>query len=122
MTAFVFNVAFDCADPRQLAEFWANVTGYSVVEAHEEFVRLRSPDKRSVRHLLFFKVPEPKVTKNRVHVDLATREPEMEIRRLLDLGASLVDEPGPQGVEWRSGNGTRWVVMRDPEGNEFCIG
>jgi hypothetical protein len=122
MTAFVLNVAFDCADPVRLAQFWANVTGYSVTESGEGFVRLAAPDRRSVRHLLFFKVPEPKITKNRMHIDVAAREPHTEMKRLLALGATLVDEPGPQGPRWRSGNGTRWVVMRDPEGNEFCLG
>lgn len=123
MTAFVFNVTFDCADPRPLARFWAAVTGYEALEERDDFVRLGAPDKRGVRHLLFFRVPEPKVAKNRVHVDLASRDPDAEIARLLELGASLVDPPDEDGrPRWREGNGTRWVAMRDPEGNEFCIG
>jgi hypothetical protein len=122
VAAFVLSVTFDCRDPRRLAEFWSSVTGYSLEEAREDFARLRAPDHRSVRDILFFKVPEPKVGKNRVHIDLASREPGHEIQRLLDLGATLMDDPGPDGPHWRSGNGTEWVVMRDPEGNEFCIG
>ena len=73
MTAFVFNVTFDCADPRTLSEFWSEVTGYEPTEIRDDFVRLNAPDHRGVRHLLFFKVPEPKTVKNRMHVDLATR-------------------------------------------------
>ena len=73
-----------------------------------------APDHRGVRHLLFFKVPEPKTVKNRMHVDLATRDVEAEIARLVALGATEIDR--------RAGNRTRWVVMNDPEGNEFCIG
>jgi Glyoxalase-like domain len=64
--------------------------------------------------LLFFKVPEPKTAKNRMHVDLATKDPTGEVRRLVGLGATEVEQ--------REGNGTSWTVMLDPEGNEFCIG
>jgi predicted enzyme related to lactoylglutathione lyase len=64
-------------------------------------------------------VAEAKATKNRMHVDLACRDAEAEITRLVALGASLVDGTPRQ---WRTGNGTRWVVMQDPEGNEFCLG
>jgi catechol 2,3-dioxygenase-like lactoylglutathione lyase family enzyme len=120
MSSFIFNVTFDCAEPRSLGRFWSDVTGYELVEERDDFVRLQAPDKRGVRHMLFFQVPEPKVSKNRVHIDLATREPDVEIERLRELGAMLVDE-GPT-VQWRTGNGTRWVVMADPEGNEFCLG
>jgi catechol 2,3-dioxygenase-like lactoylglutathione lyase family enzyme len=114
VTSFVFNVTFDCADPRRVAAFWAGATGYEVAEERPDFVRLRATDPRGVRHLLFFQVPEPKAGKNRVHVDLATRDPDTEIDRLVRLGATR--------GEHRSGNGTSWTVMRDPEGNEFCIG
>ena len=84
-----------------------------------DFARLNAPDHRGVRHLLFFRVEEPKTTKNRMHVDLASRDADAEITRLVALGGSLVDGTPPQ---WRTGNGTRWVVMQDPEGNEFCLG
>jgi hypothetical protein len=57
-----------------------------------------------------------------VHVDLAARRPQGEIERLLRLGASLVDEPVDGMPAWREGNGIKWVVLRDPEGNEFCLG
>jgi catechol 2,3-dioxygenase-like lactoylglutathione lyase family enzyme len=112
--AFIFNVAFDCADPPRLARFWADVTGYAVEHERPDFVRLRAPDSRSVRHLLFFRVPEPKTVKNRMHLDLADRDPEGEVRRLVGLGATELEK--------RSGNGARWTVMLDPEGNEFCLG
>jgi catechol 2,3-dioxygenase-like lactoylglutathione lyase family enzyme len=120
VSSFIFNVTFDCADPRSLARFWSEVTGYGLVEERDDFARLQAPDQRGVRHILFFRVPEPKTAKNRMHVDLATREPDAEIARLRALGASLVDRADTP--QWRVGNGTRWVVMRDPEGNEFCLG
>ena len=119
VSSFIFNVTFDCADPRSLAGFWSAVTGYELAEVRDDFARLDAPDHRGVRHLLFFRVPEPKTTKNRVHIDLASRDAEAEITRLVDLGASLIDGEPPQ---WRTANGTRWVVMQDPEGNEFCLG
>jgi hypothetical protein len=120
VAAFVFNVTFDCADPRSLAQFWSELTGYTPGELRDDFARLDAPDKRGLRHILFFRVPEPKTGKNRMHVDVAARDPEAEITRLVGLGATLADGgPSPQ---WRTGNGTRWVVLRDPEGNEFCLG
>lgn len=114
MTAFVFNITFDAADPRRLASFWSAATGYTPLEERDDFVALQAPDKRGVRRLLFFAVPEPKVAKNRVHLDLAARDPDAEIDRLVKLGATRVEQ--------REGNGTSWTVMADPEGNEFCIG
>jgi hypothetical protein len=114
VTSFVFNVTIDCVDPSRVAAFWAAATGYETADESPDFVRLRAVDPRGVRHLLFFAVPEPKAGKNRVHVDLATRDPEAEIARLVELGAVR--------GERRSGNGSSWTVMHDPEGNEFCIG
>jgi catechol 2,3-dioxygenase-like lactoylglutathione lyase family enzyme len=114
MSAFIFNVTFDCADPARMAAFWSEVTGYQPVTERHDFVALKAPDQRGVRQLLFFLVPEPKVAKSRVHVDLASKDPLLEIDRLIGLGATK--------VEYREGNGTSWTVMLDPEGNEFCLG
>ena len=74
---------------------------------------LQAPDKGGVQHILFFQVPEPKTTKNRVHIDLAAKDPTDEVERLVGLGATKID--------FREGNGTSWTVMLDPERNEFCI-
>jgi hypothetical protein len=112
--AFVLNVTFDCAEPRALAGFWSAATGYRPVVERDDFVRLRAPDERGVRHLLFVRVPEPKAVKNRMHLDLAHRAPEEEIARLVGLGATR--------GESHSGNDTSWTVLLDPEGNEFCLG
>jgi catechol 2,3-dioxygenase-like lactoylglutathione lyase family enzyme len=120
--SFILNVTFDAVDPRALARFWREVTGYEIVEERDDFVRLRAPDARGVRHLLFFRVDEPTPGKNRMHVDLASRQPAFEIPRLVGFGATLVDGGSPDRLSWRDGNGTRWVVLRDPEGNEFCLG
>lgn len=122
MTAFIYNVTFDATQPRLLGHFWSDVTGYPIADERDEFVRLRAPDRRGVRHILFFQVDDPTPGKNRVHVDLAAREPNAEIARIIGLGASHVDPPQDGKPRWREGNGTKWVVLRDPEGNEFCIG
>ena len=114
MTAFIKYVTFDCADPRVLAAFWSEVTGYQAVAEENDFVALAAPDHRGVRGMLFWRVPEPRTAKSRMHVDLASKNPQEEIQRLVALGATK--------VEYREGNGASWTVMRDPEGNEFCIG
>jgi catechol 2,3-dioxygenase-like lactoylglutathione lyase family enzyme len=114
MTAFILHVTFDCRDPERMATFWAGATGYERMDvSNDEVVALHAPDSRGVRRLLFFRVPEPKTAKNRVHLDLAAKDPGAEIDRLVELGATR--------VEYREGNGTGWTVMLDPEGNEFCI-
>jgi predicted enzyme related to lactoylglutathione lyase len=122
MSAFIYNVTFDAKEPRTLGRFWSAVTSYSVADEGDDFVRLRAPDERGVRHLLFFRVDDPTPGKNRMHVDLAARDADTEIDRLLTLGAQLVDPPLDGNPRWREGNGTRWVVLQDPEGNEFCLG
>jgi hypothetical protein len=122
MSAFIYNVTFDAKEPRALGRFWSAVTSYTVADERDDFVRLQAPDERGVRHILFFRVDDPTPGKNRVHVDLATRDAGPEIDRLLGLGAELVDPPLEGKAHWREGNGTRWVVLRDPEGNEFCLG
>jgi catechol 2,3-dioxygenase-like lactoylglutathione lyase family enzyme len=122
MSAFIYNVTFDARDPRRLAQFWSEVTGYPIVDERDNFVRLRAPDTRGIRHILFFRVDDPTPGKNRVHVDLAARQPHDEIDRLIELGASLVDPALEDKPRWREGNGTKWVVLRDPENNVFCIG
>jgi len=120
--AFIYNVTFDALDPARLSAFWADVTGYEVAESRDDFVRLRAPDSRGVRHILFFKVDDPTNGKNRMHVDLASSDSGAEVERLVELGASLADGRSNGMPVWRKGNGTGWVVMADPEGNEFCVG
>ena len=122
MSAFIHNVTFDAEDPRLLGRFWSRATGYTVVDERDEFVRLRAPDDQGVRQILFLRVEHPTPGKNRVHVDLAVRLPQEEIERLLRLGASLVDQRVDGEPHWREANGIKWVVLRDPEGNEFCLG
>lgn len=120
--ALIFNVTFDARDPRSLARFWSEVTGYTVADERDDFVRLKAPGATAAPDLLFIKVNEPTPGKNRVHVDLAAQGVASEIVRLVDLGASLLDKGSSEAPAWREGNGIKWVVLQDPEGNEFCIG
>jgi hypothetical protein len=107
----IANVVIDCPDPARLAPFWEAATGYQRVYADEYFIVL-TPGAPGPPNLLLQRVPEPKVGKNRVHVDLATPDMDGEVRRMESLGAT-------RGETFEMG--VRWTVMSDPEGNEFCI-
>jgi hypothetical protein len=136
------QIAIDCADPHRLAAFWAEVLGYEVEDHHEVVEAMlaaghaeaerdaverdgrlawrtaaacRDPDGALPR-LLFQQVPEPKATKNRVHLDIGVAAEdgrEAEIERLVALGAHRLWD-GRQGPH-------TWVTLADPEGNEFCV-
>ncbi len=114
MTLSLGHITFDCADPPRLAAFWATALGTSMDAGASEF--FASLDDKVADRLswFFIKVPEGKSAKNRMHVDLTADDREDEVRRLMDLGATRVSDHD----EW----GAIWTVMRDPEGNEFCIG
>ncbi|MFD2472431.1 VOC family protein [Amycolatopsis silviterrae] len=116
MTAYVDNITVDCADPWQLAQFWTQVTGRPVGEDDKQGDEEIGITLDSGVTLLFIAVPEPKTSKNRLHVclkpDDATRDEEVE--RLLKAGATLHSDH-------RREDGGGWVVLQDPEGNEFCV-
>jgi Glyoxalase-like domain len=122
MTSKLTEVAIDCADPVGLARFWCAVLGYAVQDEEEGVVTIGSPlvpeGKRRPGPvpptLTFAKVPEGKTVKNRLHLDVnpTDQEQDEEVRRLLALGARHA----------AVGQGdTSWVVLSDPEGNEFCV-
>jgi catechol 2,3-dioxygenase-like lactoylglutathione lyase family enzyme len=121
MTAYVSHTTFDCRNAYELSEWWKQVLGYVDVDGdpnlpgHEECMIL---DPDSGHRLLFIEVPEAKEVKNRIHLDLCAREGtrDDELARLLSLGAAEVDD-----LRGKDGPGTGWVVLADPEGNEFCI-
>ncbi|KQO36555.1 MULTISPECIES: VOC family protein [unclassified Aeromicrobium] len=121
MTSFVSHTSVDCADAYALSEFWKQVLGYVDVEGdpnepgHEECMIL---DPGSGHHLLFIEVPEAKAVKNRIHLDLRPRSGTQadEVARLVSIGATQVAD-----LRGKYGPGTGWVVLADPEGNEFCI-
>lgn len=139
-----FQVTFDCSDPAAQAAFWAEALHYIVqppppgfdswddalnawevpAEQRNDRSALVDPAGRGPR-VYFQRVPEPKTSKNRVHLDLraAAGAPpearaetlEAECERLLALGASRVDRFEANGMD------DVFIVMRDPEGNEFCL-
>jgi hypothetical protein len=119
VAARITEIIIDCAHPRGLARFWADVLGYQVVPDEDEDVieiRPAGTDAKTsvVPSLLFIKVPEPRAGKNRLHLDINTTDAdqETELQRLLSLGATRVDI-GQGDVHWH--------VLADPEGNEFCL-
>lgn len=109
----VYTVTIDCTDPRRLAEFWSKVLSYEVAYDGEDGDEVAiEPAGSDCPAVLFIRVPEPKAVKNRIHLDLNPDDQEKEVRRLEQLGASRVD----------IGQGdVTWVVLADPEGNEFCV-
>jgi len=105
------QVVIDCADPRTLADFWVSLTGYETRSAYDDWVAIAPSDGGVV--IGFQKVPEPKAGKNRVHLDFAAVDEEATARAIEALGATRLwvsqdpDDP--------------FVVLADPEGNEFCV-
>ena len=139
-----FQVTIDCADPAALSAFWAEVLEYKLQDppagfpTWEAFLEAQNvprdlwnsasalvdPAGKGTR-IFFQQVPEGKAAKNRLHLDVSVTEgPESPLEerrarvkaaseRIVKLGASL--------VEFREVRGEHWAVMRDPEGNEFCL-
>ena len=139
-----FQLVFDCADPERMAGFWSRALGYQlqqppagfdswdaflasigVAEAQRHDASAIVDPGGVLPRIFFQKVPEPKVAKNRLHLDVhasaGTHDPEARrslvdaaVLRLIALGAT--DARGPMAK-----NGEYWVRMNDPEGNEFCV-
>ena len=119
MTVKIHNITVDAQDAYAQSLWWTQVTGWP-----------ENPDDRNEPHhthcwigpqpgmtgLLFINVPEGKSGKNRIHLDVQPEDTtrDAEVARLIGLGASIVDDH-------RKPDGTGWVVMADPEGNEFCV-
>ncbi|MEZ0067507.1 putative enzyme related to lactoylglutathione lyase [Streptacidiphilus sp. MAP12-20] len=118
MSSLMHSITFDASDAYTLAGFWSEVTGWPL--ADDDFpgdpeASLAPPDSGWPR-LLFITVPEGKTVKNRVHLDLAPtdRTRDEEVTRLLALGATLHEDH-------RRPDGTGWVTLLDPDGNELCV-
>jgi predicted enzyme related to lactoylglutathione lyase len=108
------NVVIDCADHDVVIPFWTSALGWTAYPINDQFVGLRAPAGEAVGFdILFQKVPEPKVGKNRVHIDFDAADMEAEVARLVGLGGRKVAEHAL---------GTfRWTIVADPEGNELCV-
>jgi hypothetical protein len=138
--AYDFQVVIDAADPHTLADWWAETLGWTFEPFDEPFIRrmiaegfateadttvykgglvwregaaIHSPD--TARRIYFQGVPESKVVKNRVHLDIRVPSPE----KAEDVVASLIARGATKIGDGQQGPHT-WVVLADPEGNEFC--
>jgi predicted enzyme related to lactoylglutathione lyase len=112
MASRFYTLCVDAHDPASLARFWASVLEYRVVfEEPDEVVIAK--DDTTYPALVFLPVPEDKTIKNRLHIDLNPDDHDAEVDRITSLGATRVDIG--QGDE------VSWVVLADPEGNEFCV-
>ena len=109
-------IVIDSTEPAPLARWWAELLGWRITHEEADEVALEppagSPEDGVSPDLLFVRVPDPKTAKDRLHIDLRPDDQAAEVARAEALGASRVDvgqgEPS-------------WVVLADPEGNEFCI-
>ena len=109
-------LTIDCKNPDALADVWAAVLGYEIsYKSPQEQAEDREVviSKAGGHDLLFLQAPDEKVVKNRYHLDLRPDDRDAEVERVIGLGARRVDIG--QGPE------VTWVVLADPEGNEFCI-
>jgi catechol 2,3-dioxygenase-like lactoylglutathione lyase family enzyme len=114
MTISMGGVTIDCANPRKLAEFWTEALGATVGGDYGgEFIFLTLGDEDRP-YLGLQRVAEERAGKNRVHIDFRTDDRAGEVERLVKLGASTVEEHSVPGLTW--------TVLKDPEGNEFCVG
>jgi predicted enzyme related to lactoylglutathione lyase len=108
------NVVIDVADHDVVVPFWAAALGWTAHPVNDQFVALRAPADEAVGFdILFQKVPEPKIGKNRAHIDFDAADMEAEVDRLVGLGGSKVAQ--------HSLGSFRWTIVADPEGNEFCV-
>ena len=111
------SITLDCLDPEALAGFWVDALGYSSARRSRraEFWLLFPADDREPL-IVLQQVSEEKHGKNRMHLDVFADDLEAEIARLQSLGARRLTEGSVVEVD-----GFSWVVMADPEGNEFCL-
>ncbi|MBI4306899.1 MAG: VOC family protein [Chloroflexi bacterium] len=127
------DITIDCAHPQNQARFWSQALGWKIqhVLTGRTEVTVFGKSERVVEEsasligggdgcprIVFVRVPEPKTVKNRLHLDLFADDLDAEVQRLVKLGGEIVDR------RFRSPRGApriTWVVMKDPEGNEFCV-
>jgi hypothetical protein len=105
------NLVVDAADPARLARWWAEVLDYHVSLERPDEVDIDSPDGGPT--IVFVPVSDDKKVKNRLHIDLRPEDRDAEVERLVNMGARHVDVG--------QGDDATWMVLADPEGNEFCV-
>jgi predicted enzyme related to lactoylglutathione lyase len=108
-----YSIVVDSRDHHTLARWWAQVLDWRVVSEEEEDETTIARDEDAEPELVFVPVPEEKTVKNRLHIDLAPDDQAAEVERLISFGARRADVGQPADASF--------VVLRDPEGNEFCV-
>jgi hypothetical protein len=108
------ELVVDCSDPHMLAEFWSRALSYEISDEDDELSAIEDPEGDGPS-ICFQRVPEPRSGKNRVHFDLTVPEDELDeaVLGLTMMGATKLNigqDPD-----------SSWVVLADPEGNEFCV-
>jgi catechol-2,3-dioxygenase len=104
------SIVVDCQDSARLARWWGEVLGYKIIAEQDDYVAIGDGDNHP--SLVFLPTTEHKTGKNRLHIDLTPDDQAAEVERLIDMGARHID----------IGQGEQpWVVLADPEGNEFCV-
>jgi predicted enzyme related to lactoylglutathione lyase len=106
-------VTIDCLDTRKLAQFWVAALGAEIIHEVDDGAMLVLSSEGNV-DIGLQQVAEPRAGKNRLHIDLGAPDRPAEVARLVELGATLVEEFTFPGMAWS--------VLTDPEGNEFCVG
>ncbi|MEU4349821.1 VOC family protein [Streptomyces sp. NPDC023838] len=112
MAISLYHLVVDAHDLPALARFWCQVLDWKVLFEDEEEIVIGA-DVTAYPGMCFVPVPESKTVKNRLHIDLNPDDQAAEVERIIGLGARRVDVG--QGEE------ATWVVLADPEGNEFCV-
>ena len=116
MAVRLYTVVIDARDPRALGEFWAGALGWQILAEDDDGEVIVGANEQAYPGLCILRVPESKTIKNRLHLDLFPDDLEdkaAEIERLIALGATRVNIGQAADVSW--------VVLADPEGNEFCV-
>jgi predicted enzyme related to lactoylglutathione lyase len=112
-------ITIDAHDLKKVATFWAAALDWKITYEDENEISLElldgSPEVGRIPDILFIKVPDDKIVKNRIHLDLRPDNQEGEVARLESLGAKKIE------IGQSADKDTSWVVMADPEGNEFCV-
>jgi predicted enzyme related to lactoylglutathione lyase len=118
-TLSAVGVVMDCADPVTLADFWEAAIGFTVRTGDgNPYVTLSGSSlRRPLNHLTLQRVPEPKTTKNRTHIDLFAGDVAAEVERLVALGATVT----ARMPEDATGASLIFAELADPEGHEFCV-
>jgi predicted enzyme related to lactoylglutathione lyase len=105
----------DCENPDRLADFWAAALGYRRFGSAGNYRSIVPPDGEAGPKLILQRVDEPKSAKNRMHLDMRVPDIEAEAARLTEIGATRTSDAP---VEEHTSS---WIIMADPEGNEFCV-